>query len=171
MHDPYISFLENTSRAAQDLAARSSVMRVLPVGAPPPAAYRLVFSIRYLRLMADGVVGIAPGPVVSSVYFPPDYLHSGDPSLALRVISVDTPGFLHPNVRQAVCLGSAFQPATPFRSVVTALYSILTYSTFNTDERNALSPVACRLLREHRHLLEELHAPPLFDRSGKEAAR
>ncbi len=159
--DPYLRFLENTWLAAQSLAEESRVLRIRPRGVPPPAAYLLSFDIPYLRLTNGGSVEIAPGPVTASIYLPPEYLHSGDPSLPLRVVTVDTPRFVHPNVNRTVCLGSAFRPGTPFRALVGALYSVLTYRVFSTDERNALNPMACRLLREHAHLLAGHKTPPL----------
>jgi hypothetical protein len=65
-----------------------------------------------------------------------------------------------------VCLGTGdFQPGTAFRPLVSALYSILSYGVYCTDERNALNPLACRLLRERRHLVEGLECRPLLRRS------
>jgi hypothetical protein len=167
--DPYMRFLDSTWIAAQAMQAESDVMRMRPLGAPPPSAYRLIFDLPFLRLATDGTVEVAPGPVVSSLYLPPDYLHSGDPSLSMRVLTVDTPGYLHPNVNRVVCLGCAFQPGAPFRTVVSALYSILSYGVFCADERNALNPLACRLLRQHGGLLEGLERRPLLRRGRKRA--
>jgi hypothetical protein len=68
-----------------------------------------------------------------------------------------------------VCLGSAFQPGTPFRTLVTALYSVITYQVFTTDERNALNALACRLLRERGHLLTGFAGRPLLRRGRSRA--
>ncbi|MDR3703752.1 MAG: hypothetical protein P4L56_29150 [Candidatus Sulfopaludibacter sp.] len=166
MMDPYYRFLESTWSEAQAMSAQSDVMLLQKVGAPPPNRYLLIFAVPYLRLTVEGTVEVAPGPVHASVYFPPDYLHSGDSSLATRVLTVDTPGFLHPNVRTAVCLGSAFEPGTPFRTLVSALYSVITYQVFCTDERNSLNPLASRLVREHGHLVAGFDRRPLVRRGA-----
>jgi hypothetical protein len=165
--DPYLRFLDSTWAAAQTLQAQSNVMGLRPSGRYPYSVYQLSFAIPYLSLSASGIVEVAPGPVNASIHFPADYLHSGDRMLSTRVVTVETAGFVHPNVRGAVCLGSAFQPGTPVRTLISALYSVLTYQVFTTDERNALNPLACRLVREHRHLIEGFGWAPLLRHAAK----
>jgi hypothetical protein len=42
------------------------------------------------------------------------------------------------------------------------LFEIVTYRNCTVDERNALNPEACRLVREYPSLLTKLGRPPLF---------
>jgi hypothetical protein len=145
-----------------ELADESDVLRVLPCPPLPPAAYVCEFRVRYLRRAPSGLVEVAPGPVLAGLRFPEDYLRAADAHLYLKVASVLTPDLVHPNVLgPVVCLGSAFAPGTPVRVLLWELYEILAYRNLTLDERNALNPEACRLLREHAHFLNQLEAPPL----------
>jgi hypothetical protein len=107
-------------------------------------------------------VDLAPGPVLTALHFPKDYLRSFDPRLPFKVVSILTRDFVHPNVAvPTVCLGSGLAPGTPIRALLTALHEIVTYRNVSLDERNAMNPEACRLLRQHPQLLDGLDRPPL----------
>ena len=47
------------------------------------------------------------------------------------------------------------------------LYDIVSYQNVTLDERNALNPEACRLLREHEGLLAQLTPKPFLRRAHK----
>jgi hypothetical protein len=161
--DPVLAaFLENTFAEVMALAETSDVLRIIPVPPRPHSSYVCEFLVPYLRRLPSGVVEVAPGPVLAGLHFPEDYLRSADPRLPLKVASVLTADFTHPNVwGAAVCLGSAFAPGTSITALLWELYDILTYRNITLDERNAVNPEACRLLREHTHLLARLTARPL----------
>jgi hypothetical protein len=61
-----------------------------------------------------------------------------------------------------VCLGGDFAPGTPLSGIVWELFEIVTYRNCTVDERNALNPEACRMVREYPLLLEQLAPPPLL---------
>jgi hypothetical protein len=83
-----------------------------------------------------------------------------------------TADLVHPNVSGgAVCLGSGFAPGTSITWLLWQLWDIFAYENVTTDERNALNPEACRLVREHRHLLERLPRRPFLRRKQKLAVR
>jgi hypothetical protein len=157
------TFLENTAVDAAELQERSEVMTLTPLPPLPPSRYGCAFQIPYLHRLPSGVVEIHPGPVHCGISFPENYLRSSDAMLFMRVASVLNPAFLHPNVLAgSVCLGSTFAPGTPISALVWELFDIVTYRNCTVDERNALNPEACRLVREYPALLEKLERPPLF---------
>jgi hypothetical protein len=157
------TFLENTARDAIELQVRSDVAMLTPLPPLPPSRYSCTFALPYLRRQSSGTVEISPGPVVCALDFPEDYLRSTDPYLFMKLASILSDGFLHPNVSPAgnVCLGVGFAPGTPIAGLVWELFDIVTYRNCTVDERNALNPEACRLVREHPSLIEKLSAPPL----------
>lgn len=159
----FATFLQRTVVESMDAAGESDILTLVPLPPLPPATYRCEFSVRYLRRIGAGLVEPAPGPVVAALHFPQDYLRSVDAHLGVRVVSLVTPDVVHPNVRgAAVCLGAGFAPGTPIRTLLWELYEILTYRNVTLDERNALDPEACRLLRARPELLAQLgDAPPL----------
>jgi hypothetical protein len=169
MDHVYSAFLRNTFSEARDIALRSDVVRLLPEPVSPPTSYMCSFDVPYLRRLVGGTVHVAPGPVLGFIRFPQDYLCSVDPRLFMRVASIVTPDFVHPNAvaRGPVCLGAAFRSGTPLGQLIWELYQIVTYQNRTLDERNALNPEACRLLRANQDLLSRFPAPPLFRRRRK----
>jgi len=165
----YRAFLENTWQDALDMNARSEVLRLEPERHSPPARYSCIFAVPYLRKLPSGTVEVAPGPVVTLIGFPPDYLYSTDPHLYMRIAAMITPDFLHPNVglRGGICLGAAFTAGTPLSALVWELWGIVTYRNRNVDERNAMTGEACRLIRASEALVESLAAPPLFRKASR----
>jgi hypothetical protein len=157
------TFLENTAVDAAELQDRSAVMTLTPLPPLPPSRYACMFQIPYLHRLRSGIVAIHPGPVHCYIRFPEDYLRSADDRLYMKVASVLDPQFVHPNVLVgAICLGSAFSPGTPIGALIWELFDIVTYRNCTVDERNALNPEACRLVREYPSLLEQLDRPSLF---------
>ena len=165
--DPVLSaFLENTKLEAIALVARSDVLTIVPLGPGAlSSGYVCEFSLPYLRRLPNGTVEVAPGPVLIGVRFPEDYLRSADPHLYVKVASVITPDLIHPNISGGmVCLGASFSPGTSLTALLWELYDIVSYQNVTLDERNALNPEACRLLREHQQLLEPLRPAPFLRR-------
>jgi hypothetical protein len=166
----FLTFLENTANDAVELQARSDLVVLEPLPPMPPSRYRCTFEVPFLRRLPSGTVEIDPGPVECGISFPEDYLRSTDPKLFLKIASIMNRGFLHPNVQLGfVCLGSHFAPGTPIEALVWELFEIVTYRNCTVDERNALDPEACRLVREYPSLLAKLEPVSLF-RSRREIA-
>lgn len=163
----FSSFLEHTFREARTVADESDVLTIVPVLPWPPATYGCEFAVSYLRRLSSGIAEVAPGPVKVAIHFPQDYLRSSDPRLGLKVAAMLTEDFFHPNVHgPAICLGSAFAPGTPVRWLLWELYEVLAYRNVGLDERNALNPEACRLLRQRPEILAGLgEARPLRRRA------
>lgn len=158
----YMAFLHNSLIQAMELAGESDVLRVVPRPPLPPAEYHCEFRVPYLRWLPSGLAEVAPGPVRAALRFPADYLRACDPHLAVRVASILTTDIAHPNILgPVVCLGAGFAAGMPIRALLWELYEIIAYRNITVDEHDALNPGACRLLREHRHLLDRLAAPPL----------
>lgn len=165
----FYRFLENTFTEAMELMQKSDILRVSPIPPLPPSTYLFEFNLPFfLRRLPSGVVEPAAGPVLSILHFPGDYLRSTDSHLYLKVASILTTDFTHPNVdRGVVCLGSQFGPGTPITTLLWEMYDIISYQNVTLDERNALNPEACRLLREHGKLLDQLERKPFMRRKGK----
>ncbi len=162
------AFLENSHTEATALAEQSDILQLTPLPPLPPSVYLCEFAVPYLHRLPSGLVEIAPGPVQMVINFPEDYLRSTDPRLYLRVASLLTPDVTHPNLwGTAVCLGSEFAPGTPITVLLWELYDIVSYQNVTLDERNALNPEACRLLREHEGLLAQLTPKPFLRRAHK----
>jgi len=163
MDEIFLRFLQNTAAEAAALGARSDILQLEARDPFPSPRFDCTFHVPYLRRLAQGTVEIDPGPVEGFIRFPEDYLWSTDPALYLNVAAVLSPDFLHPNVQAgAVCLGVGFAPWTPLTGVVWQLFQIVTYRNYTVYERNALNPLACRLVRAHPGLLEQLPQPRLY---------
>jgi hypothetical protein len=81
----------------------------------------------------------------------------------MRVASVITPDFVHPNVvRGIVCLGGGFAAGTPISELIWLLFQIVSYRNCTLEERNAMNAEACRLLRSCPDLLAKLDRPRLL---------
>lgn len=168
----FLAFLHNTLIQALALVEESDILRILPLPPLPPSRYLCEFQVPYLRRLPSGVVDVAPGPVRAGLSFPENYLYAADPHLYLKVASMLTQDFVHPNVRGSViCLGSAFAPGTPFRVLAWELYDILAYRNVTMDERNALNGEACRLLRACPEMVDRLEIPPLVRRERSVRSR
>jgi hypothetical protein len=164
----FYSFLENTYTEATALVQKSDVLKLFPIPPLPPAAYLCEFTLSYLRRLPSGVVEVASGPILAGVRFPEDYLRSTDHHLYLKVASILTFDFTHPNVNGSmVCLGSQFAGGSPITALLFELYDIVSYQNVTLDEGNALNPEACRLLREHRELLDGMERKPFMRRKTK----
>jgi hypothetical protein len=157
----FLSFLENTAADAIELQQKSDLIALRPVPPMPPSRYTCSFRVPYLRRLPTGIVEIDPGPVQCTIIFPDSYLRSTDSTLAVKVASIASPGFLHPNVLHGmVCLGRQFSPGTPIEALVWELFEIVTYRNCTLD--HALNQEACRLIREYPSLLEHIGRPSLF---------
>ena len=160
----FSAFLRNSHQEVMELTRKSDILSMTPLGAAPPSEYRIQFALPYLSWESSGAV-LMPGPVNVGIGFPNHYLRSTDPDLQYKVASVLTPRFLHPNVhRGAICLGAAFAPGTSISELLWEMFGIVSYSNICLDERNALDPAACRLLRERPELLGELPRRPFLRR-------
>lgn len=159
-------FLESNQKAALALSAVSEVLNVVPMPPFPAMTYLAEFRVRHLRRMDSGRVEVADGPVVAKLQFPADYLCSTDPQLPMKVVSIlSPPNFVHPNVAfGSVCLGYRFAPGTRLELLLRELYEIVSYQNYTLDESNAMDAEACRLLRAHPELLDELQPKPLVPR-------
>jgi len=158
-------FLENMLAEAKEVAQSSDVVRLRPMPADPPVTYLCEFRVPHLWRRPSGLVELSHQPVLGTIHFPEDYLRSTDSHLYMKVASVLTPNFVHPNVYgSVVCLGSAFAPGTRLSWLLREFYEIVSYSNYSLDERNSLNPEACRLLRAHGHLLESLKPEPFLRR-------
>jgi hypothetical protein len=160
------TFLENTAAEAAEIQARSDVVLINPLPPAPPSRYCCVFDLPYLCRRTDGTVDLHEAPVMCGIHLPDDYLRSTDPRLFLKVAAVLNLDFLHPNVLSGcVCLGAAFAPGTPITALVWELFDIVSYRNCTIEERNALDPEACRLVREYPSLLANLPRRSLFRKS------
>lgn len=159
----FLRFLEASYEEATKLAAESDVLRLVPMPPHPPSAYVCDFLVPHLRRTDAGTVEISRDPVLAGIRFPEDYLRSADPHLSLKVASLlDPPSLVHPNVKGGiVCLGSAFGPGTRISLLLGELYDIFSYRNYSLVEAGSLNPEACRLLRAHPQLLDELRPEPL----------
>jgi hypothetical protein len=173
MDQVFETFLENTALDASGLESKSDFVLLEPLPPFPASRYRWTFQVPYLKRLPSGIVDLDPGPVRGGIVFPEEYLRSVDSKLFMKVASIDNPDFLHPNVLfGSVCLGSRFAPGTPIEALIWELFEIVTYRNCTVDERNALNPEACRLVREYPSLLTKVGRPPLFrsNRAHRKAA-
>jgi hypothetical protein len=171
------AFCLAAQREADTLTAQSDVLTVLTL--PPQPSSRFLVQLRvphFLRRKPDRTIELAPGPVEAGIRFPADYLmhsrqqdnHWSAPHLQAGVVTILTPQFVHPNVREGVvCLGAQFNPGTPLRVLIRQLYDLVTYNLMTLDERNAMDGEVCRAIRANPHWLSSLSAPPLTRRTHR----
>jgi len=169
MDQVYRKFLEHGHEQVTRLATASDVLDIEAEPFWPPARYRCIFHVPYLRLTNSGVVERDPGPVLALLHIPADYLHPADKYLYLRIASVYNPGMVHPNISPAgnVCLGAQLKAGTPVHALLHQLADIVSYRNCGLHEANSFNPVACRLLRQHGELRRQLQSAPLIRRNRK----
>lgn len=162
-------FLANCYAKVRALAASSDTLEIEAHLVWPPAAYRCVFHVPYLRCGPGGVVEPAPGPVLALVHIPPDYLHPMHKCIYLRVASVWNPDIVHPNISPAgtVFLGLQLPPCMPVHALLHHPYDIVSYRNCGLNEGNAFNGEACRLLRQHPEMRRALKPPPLVRRKHR----
>lgn len=147
MHDTvFEAFLDGQQQAAQQLNARSDVLRVRALGR---ARYILQFGCKGLLRTRSGVA-VADAEFHLGIRFLPDYLRSVNP---LQVVTWLYPlEIWHPNVRPpVVCLGH-IAPGTPLVDLAFQLYEMI--ALYNYATQDALNPEAAQWLRNHSAELE-----------------
>jgi hypothetical protein len=156
------SFLRDGQARMNELAGSSDVFHILHTHGDPATRYLCSFKdVEHLIRDGEGMIRKSTDPILTEIRFPPDYLHSCDPHLGLKVVGVVCPIF-HPNIAPpSVCLGSAFRPGTPAEEIVRMVYEVVSFQNVTPDERDAFSPEACRYVREHPEELASLRIPPL----------
>jgi len=167
MNGVYETFLRSSFLDAMEMAEQSGGrLQVFPQPPLPPSRYGVAVNVAFLRTLPSGTVEVVTDePVLIGLCFPEWYLRSSDRHVALSVVSVLTPRVLHPNVSGSrICMGESLMPGTPLRFLLHELYDIIGYRNVGLDERNALTPEACRVLRARPDLLARLAAPPLRGR-------
>ena len=84
----FADFLENTAREAQELAARSDVLRITRIPVPSAGLFLATFDIPYLIVIPGGGIGVSPGPLHAAIHFGPDYLQRVSPLEVVQVREV-----------------------------------------------------------------------------------
>lgn len=170
MSDPvYRAFLRRAARDAEEINARSDLVRLSPdpAGGAEPSAYAGVFAegIAHFTRSPNGLVRPSTDAIPFLIRLPHFYLRSQDPNLGFLVVRVHAP-LHHPNVRGGlVCLGPLFHPGTPLLALIEHVYGIVSSQIFATD--HPFSHTARDFYLEHRDRVSEMarSAPALWRRS------
>lgn len=149
MDQVFAGFLEHQLEKGMELAARSTLLTLVPSAGAAPDRY-------VAHLACRGLVRASGGEIVESegfevgIWFPADYLRRAN---ALEVVSWLGPrNVFHPNVGpgpnggQFICAGR-IERATPLVEILMRVYEIVTYQRVTMDERDALDHEACAWAR------------------------
>ncbi len=164
MPDPILTgFLITAEANATRVNAESDIVRIVPdhgTGRPPRVYHGLLKHVEHFARDAGGGYRVVSDPIRFEIRFSDDYCKSVDSSLQFRVVRTDA-GLVHPNVSgEVVCLGGAFRPATPLRSVVDTFYRIASGRVAATDHPFDLE--AASFFRQSVDRVRALEAAPLW---------
>ncbi len=160
MTSVFEDFIEHSDRAGQSLAEQSDVMILCRFPMPGVGLWIAEFKVPYLAQRADGSIAVAPGPLVISIRFGPDYLRVVSP---FEIVQVREWDLFHPNHRAPILCAGDVKPGMPLPQVVRHVYEIITYQNMATDD--GLNLAACHRLRDEPQLLDLLDHLPLVRRT------
>ncbi len=145
--DPVLhGFLERQFVAGMELAERSDVLTLKPLGGPPTQKFIADFQCKgvvWARRQTQSWNLFRVG-----IFFPEDYLRDDDATVVLTILS--PPNVWHPNViGPAICAGP-MPNGTGLVDLLYQVYEILSYQRLTMDERNALNIQACSWARQHQ---------------------
>ncbi len=148
MNDPILAtFLEEQHRAGMDLAARSDLFDLVPLGEPPHQRYLAYFHCKGLVRRAGRILEAERFDV--GIRFPDDYLKRVDMGEVLTLLMpLD---MFHPNVRAVFICPGALSPGTSLVDLIYACFEIFTYTKVTMNEYDALNREACVWARENLH--------------------
>lgn len=148
MNDPILSeFLEDQYRAGLELAERSDVLELEPLGRKPVQLWVARFAARGL-VRRDGEVGEADRLEVG-IHFGRNYLRHADPA---EVITLLAPAdAFHPNVRFPFICPGWLRAGTTLPDLLYQVYDIWRYALVTPNEFDSLNPAACSWARANRH--------------------
>ena len=152
MDQVFAGFLEHQLEAGMALAARSTLLTLVPSTGTAPDRYVARFACRGLVRAPGGAIVEGEGFEVG-IWFPADYLRRAD---AIEVVSWLGPrNVFHPNVGpgpnggQFICVGR-IERATPLVEILMRAYEVVTYQRVTMDERDALDHEACAWARANQ---------------------
>ena len=143
-------FLEEQWREASALAARSSLLTLVPMGGSPPDRYVARFACRTLVRASAGTIVEAEGFEVG-LRFPADYLRR-KPRLVDVVSFFGPKDVFLPNVgpgpdgRLYICIGE-IHPCTPAVELLLRCYEVASGQELTMSEPGALNHEACSWAR------------------------
>ena len=143
------SFLERQYAEAMALAAKSSILRLLPGPGVPPQQYIAEFHCNGLAQNPDRSIGEC-GLFAVGIFFPYDYLRRASTFEVLAWLGPAS--VFHPNIngeRKVICIG-ALAPGTDLVSILYQVFEVIVYRKFNTREYDALNQEACAWARRVR---------------------
>jgi hypothetical protein len=159
-------FLEYTTRAGQELAARSDVLELERLPVRCEGLFLARYAVSFLVRSEDGRIAVAPGPLPVLIRMSPAYLATVNP---LEIAQIPERMFWHPNYRWPVlCLGEV-RPGMMLPTLIRHVFEIVTYQNFATDD--GLNGEACYRLRNEPGLLAMLPRAPRLVRRSLEVSR
>jgi hypothetical protein len=168
MNDPVLrGFLESQYEAGMDLAARSDILELEPIGGRPVQRYVARFHAKGLVWRAGDVVEADCLDV--GIRFSNNYLEHAD---AAEVLTILAPANVWtPNMRNPFICPGFLPRGTALTDLLYQTFEIWTYQTYTTDEMDTMNPAACGWARENRHRFPIDPRPLCRPRPVQEAPR
>jgi hypothetical protein len=140
------SFFEQQEAEAMNLAARSDLIEVAPLGDRPHRRFIVRFMCKTLVKSREGLSEY--DRVDIGIHFPLDYWQRAE---APEVVTLLGPAnVFHPNVNfPFVCPGD-LSPGTPLADIIYQCYEILTFQKVTMREDDALNKDACVWARKNK---------------------
>jgi hypothetical protein len=143
-----IAFLERQYDLGRELASRSNLLELFPLGHPPVQYYVARFSCKGLVRSANGTI-VEGNRFEVGIHFPLDYLRRVEPGLVLTWL--EPHNAFHPNIRAPfICVGRV-APGTGLVDLLYQVYEIITYWKVTMREDDALNLDACAWARRNQH--------------------
>jgi hypothetical protein len=148
MNDPILaSFLDHQYREALELAGKSDLLDLAPLGPKPYQFYALRFSCKGLVRTGADIVESECSEV--AIQFPDDYLRRAHPA---QVLTWCKPAnAFHPAIGYPfICPGHLY-PAESFVELIYQCFDIITWRKVNMSEHNALNQEAAAWARANQN--------------------
>ena len=139
------SFLEEQEAEASELASRSDLFELLPMGSSPYQHYLVRFGCRGLVDTPEGIVEAELFDI--GVYFPLDYWQRVNPAEVITLLGPTNT--FHPNVLFPYVSPGRLTPGTSLTDIIMQCFEILTYQKQTMREDDALNTRACAWARRH----------------------
>lgn len=143
------AFLLRQYEEGSALAQTSDILRLEPLGAPPPERYVAEFNCKGLVRAPNGDVTEADRFLVG-IWFPSDYLRRAEPWQVLTWLGPRR--VFHPNISDVapfICVGRLV-PGTTLVDLLYQCFEIITYKKVTMREDDALNRMACAWARDHQ---------------------
>jgi hypothetical protein len=160
-------FLRVQFEKGMALAARSDILELEALGAPPVQTYMARFRAR--GLVREGNDVVEWDQLEVGIHFGANYLRHVDPA---QLLTLCAPVHAwHSNIRMPFICPGVLRPGTELPDLLYQLYDIWSWRNYSLDESDTMNLAACSWARAHRDRFPTDPRPLCRPRSATEDPR